>query len=57
MTELVGEENSAAFKANEAARIAIGRHVDEVAVAFLTSADSSFMLGANLHVDGGENQI
>jgi NAD(P)-dependent dehydrogenase (short-subunit alcohol dehydrogenase family) len=59
MTELVGEENSAAFKANEAARIAIGRHVDEVAaaVAFLASADSSFMLGANLYADGGENQI
>lgn len=61
MTELVGEENSAAFKANEAARIAIGRlgHVDEVAaaVAFLASPDSSFMLGANVYVDGGENQI
>ena len=61
ITELVGEENAQAFKANEAARIAIGRmgHVDEVAaaVAFLASADSSFMLGANLYVDGGENQI
>lgn len=61
MTELVGEENSATFKANEAARIAIQRlgHVDEVAaaVAFLASSDSSFMLGANLYVDGGENQI
>lgn len=61
MTELVGEENSAAFKANEAARIAIGRlgRVDEVAaaVAFLASADSTFMLGANVYVDGGENQI
>ncbi|SFR06035.1 NAD(P)-dependent dehydrogenase, short-chain alcohol dehydrogenase family [Lentzea waywayandensis] len=61
ITELVGEENAAAFKANEAARIAIGRmgHVDEVAaaVAFLASSDSSFMLGANVYVDGGENQI
>ncbi|RDI34719.1 SDR family oxidoreductase [Lentzea flaviverrucosa] len=61
ITELVGEENATAFKAGEAARIAIGRmgHVDEVAaaVAFLASADSSFMLGANLYVDGGENQI
>lgn len=61
MTELVGEENSAAFKASEAARIALGRigRVDEVAaaVAFLASADSSFMLGANVYVDGGENQI
>ncbi|USX52797.1 SDR family NAD(P)-dependent oxidoreductase [Lentzea sp. HUAS12] len=61
ITELVGEENAAAFKAGEAARIAIGRmgHVDEVAaaVAFLASPDSSFMLGANVYVDGGENQI
>ncbi|MCM4080202.1 SDR family NAD(P)-dependent oxidoreductase [Paractinoplanes hotanensis] len=61
ITELVGEQNSAPFKASEAARIAIGRmaHVDEIAaaVAFLASSDSSFMLGANLYVDGGENQI
>ncbi|MCR3750723.1 SDR family NAD(P)-dependent oxidoreductase [Lentzea californiensis] len=61
ITELVGEENATAFKSGEAARIAIGRmgHVDEVAaaVAFLASSDSSFMLGANLYVDGGENQI
>ncbi|WP_236795072.1 SDR family NAD(P)-dependent oxidoreductase [Amycolatopsis sp. GM8] len=61
VTELMGEENAAAFKASEGARIAIGRigRVDEVAaaVAFLASADSSFMLGANLYVDGGENQI
>ncbi|MCX2946915.1 SDR family NAD(P)-dependent oxidoreductase [Lentzea sp. NEAU-D7] len=61
ITELVGEENVTAFKSGEAARIAIGRmgHVDEVAaaVAFLASPDSSFMLGANLYVDGGENQI
>ncbi|WP_330274694.1 SDR family oxidoreductase [Lentzea sp. NBC_00516] len=61
ITELVGEENAEAFKANEAARIAIGRmgHVDEVAaaVAFLASSDSSFMLGTNVYVDGGENQI
>jgi NAD(P)-dependent dehydrogenase (short-subunit alcohol dehydrogenase family) len=61
ITELVGEENAAEFKAAEGARIAIGRigRPDEVAaaVAFLASADSSFMLGANLYVDGGENQI
>ncbi|GAB3168406.1 SDR family oxidoreductase [Amycolatopsis stemonae] len=61
MTELVGEENAPAFKAAEAARIAIGRlgRAEEVAaaVAFLASPDSSFMLGANVYVDGGENQI
>lgn len=61
ITELVGKENAVAFKASEGARIPIGRigHADEVAaaVAFLASADSSFMLGANLYVDGGENQI
>ncbi|MFJ8780829.1 SDR family oxidoreductase [Streptomyces sp. NPDC102476] len=27
------------------------------AVAFLASADSSFMLGTTLHVNGGENQF
>ncbi|MQA35101.1 SDR family NAD(P)-dependent oxidoreductase [Modestobacter roseus] len=61
ITELVGEANAAAHKASEGARIAIGRigRPEEVAaaVAFLASADSSFMLGANLYVDGGENQI
>jgi NAD(P)-dependent dehydrogenase (short-subunit alcohol dehydrogenase family) len=61
ITELVGEEHAVEFKASQGARIAIGRmgRTDEVAaaVAFLASADSSFMLGANLYVDGGENQI
>ncbi len=61
ITELVGAENAAAFKAGEGSRIALGRigRPDEVAaaVAFLASGDSSFMLGANLYVDGGENQI
>ncbi|GIE28587.1 oxidoreductase [Actinoplanes italicus] len=61
ITELVGEDNAAPFKAGEAARIAIGRMADPdeiaAAVAFLASSDSSFMLGANVYVDGGENQI
>jgi NAD(P)-dependent dehydrogenase (short-subunit alcohol dehydrogenase family) len=61
ITELVGEENSAAFKADLGAEVAIGRigRPEEVAaaVAFLESADSSYMMGANLHVEGGENQI
>jgi NAD(P)-dependent dehydrogenase (short-subunit alcohol dehydrogenase family) len=61
ITELVGEENAADFKANLAAGVAIGRmgRPEEVAaaVAFLASADSSYMIGANLYVDGGENQI
>jgi NAD(P)-dependent dehydrogenase (short-subunit alcohol dehydrogenase family) len=61
ITELVGEENSAAFKANLGAGVAMGRigRPEEVAaaVAFLASADSSYIIGANLYVDGGENQI
>ncbi|MFJ9622112.1 SDR family NAD(P)-dependent oxidoreductase [Streptomyces sp. NPDC101181] len=59
--ELVGPEKSDAFKAQLGSGVAIGRmgRPEEIAgaVAFLASSDSSFMLGANLYVDGGENQI
>ena len=61
ITGLVGEENAPAVKANLAAGVAIGRmgRPEEVAavVTFLASAQSSYFLGANLYVDGGENQI
>lgn len=57
----IGEENAAAIKAELAAGVPIGRRgrPEEVAaaVAFLASADSSFMLGTTLHVNGGENQF
>ncbi|MGW4273287.1 SDR family NAD(P)-dependent oxidoreductase [Streptomyces seoulensis] len=57
----VGEENAAAVKAELAAGLPIGRRgrPEEVAaaVAFLASADSGFVLGTTLHVNGGENQF
>ena len=57
----IGEENAAAVKAELAAGVPIGRRgrPEEVAaaVAFLASADSSFVLGTTLHVNGGENQF
>ncbi|MGZ0199128.1 SDR family oxidoreductase [Streptomyces sp. RM1] len=57
----IGEENADAVKAELAAGVPIGRRgrPEEVAaaVAFLASADSSFMLGTTLHINGGENQF
>lgn len=58
---MVGEEEAVARKAEFAAEVPIGRMgtSEEVAnaVAFLASPESSFVVGANLYVDGGENQL
>ncbi|MFJ6085803.1 SDR family oxidoreductase [Streptomyces sp. NPDC092369] len=57
----LGEENAAALKAGLAAGVPLGRRglPEEVAaaVAFLASADSGFMLGTTVYVDGGENHF
>ncbi|MGC4938674.1 SDR family NAD(P)-dependent oxidoreductase [Kribbella sp. DT2] len=58
---MVGEEKAAAVKAEFAAKVPVGRMGTPAevaaAVAFLASDQSSFVLGANLYVDGGENQL
>lgn len=55
------EETARAVKQNVAATVPKGRmgQPEEAAavVAFLASEESSYVVGANLYVDGGENQI
>ncbi|MFD4766293.1 SDR family NAD(P)-dependent oxidoreductase [Streptomyces niveus] len=59
--DAVAGGNAPVSKAQFVAGVPLGRigRPDEVAeaVAFLASGRSSFILGANLYVDGGENQI
>ncbi|MFH8486906.1 SDR family NAD(P)-dependent oxidoreductase [Streptomyces longisporoflavus] len=61
ITNLFGGEDASDVRTQLAADTALGRmgRPEEVAavVAFLASGQSSFMLGANVYVDGGENQI
>jgi NAD(P)-dependent dehydrogenase (short-subunit alcohol dehydrogenase family) len=61
ITALFGEERLEQARAHLATTAAVGRmgRPEEVAsvVAFLASDESAFMLGANVYVDGGENQI
>ncbi|MFD4258022.1 SDR family NAD(P)-dependent oxidoreductase [Streptomyces sp. NPDC058534] len=61
ITNLFGEDNAPTVRTKLAGDTAIGRmgRPEEVAavVAFLASGQSSFVLGANWYVDGGENQI
>ncbi|ARQ71038.1 SDR family NAD(P)-dependent oxidoreductase [Streptomyces marincola] len=58
---VVGGGDATAVKAEFAAAVPIGRlgRPEEVAaaVSFLASADSSFIVGTNLFVDGGEKQF
>lgn len=61
ITNLFGGEDTSSVQEKLAGDTAIGRmgRPEEVAavVAFLASGQSSFVLGANWYVDGGENQI
>ncbi|WP_028936997.1 SDR family NAD(P)-dependent oxidoreductase [Pseudonocardia spinosispora] len=58
---VVGAEKAEAIKAGFAARVPIGRMGTSAevaaAVAFLASDQSSFIVGANLYLDGGEKQL
>lgn len=61
VTELVGAETIEEYNRNLAALVPLGRiaRPEEMAgvVSFLASPDSSFMMGANVLVDGGVNQV
>ncbi|GAB3277260.1 SDR family NAD(P)-dependent oxidoreductase [Kineosporia babensis] len=61
VAKMVGQDNAEAVEATFRAKVPLQRHgtIEEVAaaVAFLASPQSSFVLGANLYVDGGENGI
>ncbi|MFE3826972.1 SDR family NAD(P)-dependent oxidoreductase [Streptomyces sp. NPDC059092] len=60
LDSMVSAEDAPAIKAQFAANVPLGRigRAEEVAdvVAFLASEQSSFILGANVYVDGGEIQ-
>ncbi|WP_369068450.1 SDR family NAD(P)-dependent oxidoreductase [Kineococcus terrestris] len=61
LSGLVPAEELDAVRAEFAAKVPLGRMgtAEEVAAAvlFLASEQSTFVLGANLYVDGGENQV
>jgi NAD(P)-dependent dehydrogenase (short-subunit alcohol dehydrogenase family) len=61
LAKVVGDDAAEGFRSELAARVPIGRlgRAEEVAatVAFLACADSSFIYGANIDIDGGEHQF